>query len=129
MSGAIDSFTPSGVTGRTWSASPVFSDSPTSWVEFALRPPDAGQRALDERVKAMTPARRAEVAYQLRRQAFVLVNEAADEAGPMSELDRATFILRRLYPEFSEEQLASMRRELARREAAGGWDGFSRPVP
>jgi len=46
----------------------------------------------------------------------------------MSELDRAVFILRRLYPEFSEEQLTSIRDELARREAAGTWTGFTRPT-
>jgi hypothetical protein len=107
----------------------VSSDSPTSSLEFALQPPDAGQRALDERVRAMTVSERAEVAYEMRRQAFILVNQAADESGPMSELDRAIFILRRLYPEFTDEQLASMRRELRRREAAGHWNGFSRPVP
>ncbi|MEO6295392.1 MAG: hypothetical protein ABIP01_03500 [Candidatus Limnocylindria bacterium] len=63
----------------------------------------------------------------MRRQALVMVNHAADEAGPMSELDRAEFILRRLYPEFSDQQLAFIRADLARREAAGRWTGFTRP--
>ena len=76
----------------------------------------------------MTPAERAEWAYQMRRQAFILVNQAADAAGPMAELDRAVFILRRLYPEFTDEQLHSMRVEFARREAAGTWHGFQRPT-
>jgi hypothetical protein len=106
----------------------VSSASPKSSIEFALRPPDPGQVAIDARVRAMTPAERAEVAYRMRREAFVLVNQAADEAGPMSELDRAIFILRRLYPEFSEEQLAFIRDELERRQAAGGWVGFTRPT-
>ena len=104
------------------------SDSPTSSLEFALRPPDAGQRALDARVRALTPAERAEIAYQMRREAFILVNHAADQAGPMSELDRAMFILRRLYPEFSPDQLASIRRVLSRHQASGRWNGFSRPA-
>lgn len=103
------------------------SDSPTSSLEFALRRPDPGQRALDARVMAMSPAERAEWAYRMRQQAFVLVNRAADDAGPMTELDRAMFILRRLYPEFDDQQLDSMRRELARRERAGQWKGFVRP--
>lgn len=103
------------------------SASKRSSLDFALRPPDAGQLALDERIRLSTPTERAELAHAMRRQAFVLVNQAADEAGPMSELDRAVFILRRLYPEFSEEQLASMRDDLGRREAAGGWTGFARP--
>jgi hypothetical protein len=45
----------------------------------------------------------------------------------MSALDRAEFILRRLYPEFSDGQLASIRDDLARREAMGTWTGFSKP--
>jgi hypothetical protein len=98
-----------------------------SSLDFALQPPDAGQRALDERVRAMSPSERAEHAYRLRMQAFVLVNDAADAAGPMSELDRAIFILRRLYPEYTEAQLAHIRDDLARREAAGTWRGFTRP--
>lgn len=103
------------------------SVSMKSWIDFALQPPDAGQRALDARVQAMSPDERAEWAYRMRRQALILVNQAADEAGPMSELDRATFILRRLYPEFSEDQLADIRAELERRQAAGTWSGFERP--
>jgi hypothetical protein len=86
--------------------------------------PDAGQRALDDRVRAMSPAERAEHALVL---VLVLVNDAADTAGPMSELDRAIFILRRLYPEYTEAQLARIRDDLARREAAGTWSGFTRP--
>jgi hypothetical protein len=103
------------------------SASMRSSLDFALQPPDPGQRALDERVRAMSPAERAEHAYRLRMQALVLVNDAADAAGPMSELDRAVFILRRLYPEYTEAQLAHIRDDLARREAAGTWNGFTRP--
>lgn len=106
---------------------PVSSASKTSSLAFALRRPDAGQLALDERVRRSTPTERAEFAYQLRRRALVMVNHAADEAGPMSELDRAEFILRRLYPEFSDAQITSIRDDLAQREAAGTWIGFSRP--
>jgi len=105
----------------------VSSASKTSSLDFALRPPDAGQLALDERVRASSPSERAEFAYRLRQQGLTIVNQAADEAGSMSELDRAVFILRRLYPEFSEEQVAFIRAELARREAAGAWEGFVRP--
>lgn len=108
---------------------PVSLASKRSSLDFALRPPDAGQLALDERVRRTTPTERAELAYEMRRQAFVLVNQAADEAGPMSELDRAVFILRRLYPEYSEEQLARIRGDLGRREAVGAWSGFTRPDP
>jgi len=104
------------------------SASKRSSLDFALRPPDPGQLALDERVRAMSPAERAEFAYRLRRQALVLVNQAADAAGPMPELDRAVFVLRRLYPEFSEDQLAHIRADLERRQATGTWQGFTRPT-
>lgn len=103
--------------------------SAISSLDFALQPPDEGQRALDERVRAMTPQERADVAADLRYRALVIVNDAADHAGPMSELDRAVFILRRLYPEFTDAQIASIRAELARRQAAGRWSGFRRPTP
>jgi hypothetical protein len=99
----------------------------SSSIDFALRPPDTGQLALDERVQAMSATDRTQVAHRLRQQALVLVNEAANAAGPMSELDRAIFILRRLYPELAEGQLAHIRAELAKREASGGWRGFVRP--
>ena len=98
-----------------------------SSLDFALRPPDPGQLALDERVRSMSAAERAEHAYRLRQQALVLVNHAADAAGPMAELDRAAFILQRLYPELSEAQLTHIRDDLARRQAAGTWHGFTRP--
>lgn len=103
------------------------SASTRSSLDFALKRPDAGQLALDERVRRSTPAERAELAHQLRLQSFVLVNQAADAVGPMSELDRAVFILKRLYPEFSDDQVEAIRGELAAREAAGTWRGFSRP--
>lgn len=99
----------------------------SSSIDFALRPPDAGQLALDERVQAMSATDRAHVAHRLRHEALVLVNEAANAAGRMSELDRAIFILRRLYPELSEGQLTYIRAELSKREASGRWHGFARP--
>ena len=102
------------------------SASTRSSLDFALRGPDPGQLALDERVRAMSPDERAEHAYRLRQLALVLVNDAANAAGPMSELDRADFILRRLYPELSDEQLAHIGDDLARRQAAGTWLGFNR---
>lgn len=77
----------------------------------------------------MTPDERAMVSARLRWKAIVIANHAADQAGPMSELDRAEFILRRLYPELTEAQLGNVRSELARAEAAGTWHGFVRPSP
>ncbi|MGH2456663.1 MAG: hypothetical protein ACRDHD_10460 [Candidatus Limnocylindria bacterium] len=77
---------------------------------------------------AMTPYERAMISTRLRWKAIVMANHAADEAGPLSALDRAEFILRRLYPEFTDEQISHIRSELARAEAAGTWHGFRRPA-
>lgn len=75
---------------------------------------------------AMSSAERAEWSHRMRHEAFVLVNQAADRARLPSELDRAIFILRRLYPEYTEDQLTFIRGELARRQVEGRWNGFVR---
>jgi len=41
--------------------------------------------------------------------------------------DRAEFIVRRLNPEFRDAQIAFIHDDLALREAAGTWVGFSKP--
>jgi hypothetical protein len=52
----------------------------------------------------------------------------ADAAGPMmSELERAEFLLRCLYPELSATSLAQILGQLAEAQARGEWHGFRRP--
>ena len=53
----------------------------------------------------------------------------ADAAGPMSELERGEFLLRRLHPELTESDLRQVLEQLATAEARGEWDGFVRPEP
>ena len=46
----------------------------------------------------------------------------------MTPLERAEFLLRRLYPLFPEVQLRQVLDQLAAAEAAGRWSGFQRPA-
>jgi len=75
----------------------------------------------------MSRARRSEVTLQLREKGHLLVWQQADAAGPMSELERAMFILDRLYPEMPAEHRQQTREKLAALAAAGKWHGFKRP--
>jgi hypothetical protein len=51
----------------------------------------------------------------------------ADAAGPMSDLERAEFLLRCLYPELSATSLGQILGQLAEAQARGEWHGFRRP--
>ena len=61
------------------------------------------------------------------RLAFAQVWAAADRAGPMSELERARFLLRRLYPDLEGPRLESIMARLVSEWEAGTWAGFRRP--
>ena len=73
-------------------------------------------------------ARRAE-RLRLRDRGRLLAWQAADAMGPMSELERAEFLLRRLHPMLPEVALQQILGQLAVAEAAGEWSGFERPEP
>ncbi len=45
----------------------------------------------------------------------------------MTELERARFLLRRLYPDLEGPRLESIMERLAAEWAAGTWTGFRRP--
>jgi len=49
--------------------------------------------------------------------------------GPMTELERAEFLLRRLHPTLPEASLQQILSQLAEAEVAGTWHGFRRPEP
>ena len=88
---------------------------------------DPAQRQIDERVRATPPAERMRLQVEMYRLAFAQVWAAADRAGPMSELERARFLLRRLYPDLDGPRLESIMARLASEWAAGTWAGFRRP--
>ncbi len=88
---------------------------------------DLAQRQIDERVRATRPAERMRLHLEMYRLAFAQVWAAADRAGPMTELERARFLLRRLYPDLEGPRLESIMARLGSEWEAGTWTGFRRP--
>jgi hypothetical protein len=64
---------------------------------------------------------------EMYRLAFAQVWAAADRVGPMTELERARFLLRRLYPDLEGARLESIMARLQSEWHAGTWTGFRRP--
>lgn len=91
--------------------------------------PDPGRVTQEKLIAAMPPSRRSAIAARLREQGLQLVWQQAEAAGPMTELDRAMFILERLYPEMPAPHREQVRGQLADRWEAGTWRGFKRPDP
>jgi hypothetical protein len=90
-------------------------------------PIDSAQALLDRRlIEAGLSGRRA-VHVTLRANGLARVWAAADRAGPMTELERARFLLRRLYPDLDGPRLDAIMSELERAWVAGSWTGFRRP--
>ncbi len=87
---------------------------------------DLLQAQLDERVREAGPTERMRLHTELYLQAFDLVWAQADAAGPMTELERARFLLRRLYPDFEGPRLELIMTRLAAEWDAGTWTGFVR---
>jgi hypothetical protein len=88
---------------------------------------DQAQLRFDERLSAVGSAERIRVHSVMHRQAFELAWAAADRAGPMTELERARFLLRRLYPDLEGPRLESIMARLEAQWIAGTWTGFRRP--
>lgn len=87
------------------------------------------QRQVDERVRATSPTDRMRLQWQLVQDARRLVWAQSDRAGPMTEIERARFLLRRLYPDLEGPRLEQIIRCLEAEWAAGTWNGFRRPGP
>lgn len=87
---------------------------------------DQAQRRLDERLLAVGLAGRRAVHERLRAAARVRVWAQADRAGPMTELERARFLLRRLYPDLEGPRLEAIMARLESGWADGTWHGFRR---
>jgi len=92
-------------------------------------PVDLAQQQVDERVRATPPDDRMRLHARLRADAVVLVWAQADRAGPMTELERARFLLRRLYPDLEGPRLEAIMDRLEADWQAGIWTGFRRPKP
>jgi len=88
---------------------------------------DRVQRQMDERVRATPPHERMRLHVEMYRLAFAQVWAAAVRAGPMTELERARFLLRRLYPDLEGPRLEAIVSRLSAEWVAGTWTGFRRP--
>ncbi|HEU0236837.1 MAG TPA: hypothetical protein VFR14_10395 [Candidatus Limnocylindrales bacterium] len=92
-------------------------------------PADLAQPEIDDRVRATAPDDRMRLHARLRDEAVVLVWAQADRAGPMTELERARFLLRRLYLDLEGPRLEAIMDRLEADWRAGTWTGFRRPEP
>jgi len=84
---------------------------------------------MDARIAAMSPTARTLAAARLRHTGMLLVWQRSDEAGPMTEFQRAMFLIDRLYPEMPTQHREQFRQQLEARWHAGTWNGFRRPSP
>lgn len=91
-------------------------------------PIDLAQRQLDARVRSAGAAGRVALHDRMYREAFQLVWAQADRAGDMTEIERARFLLRRLYPDLEGPRLEAIMATLEAEWAAGTWTGFRRPA-
>ena len=90
---------------------------------------DQAQQRTDERLIAAGLVGRRALSQELRRVGFLRAWAAADRAGPMSELELARFLLRRLYADLEGSRLEAIMRQLESEWQAGTWTGFRRPDP
>lgn len=90
---------------------------------------DSAQRLLDQRLAEVGMVGRRAVHVRLRANGIARVWAQVDRAGPMSELETARFVLRRLYPDLEGPRLDSIMARLTDEYEAGTWTGFVRPAP
>lgn len=88
---------------------------------------EPGQAQLDARVAESSVEERVEWTVRKRQLGLQLVWQQVDAAGIGDPVERADFILRRLYPEMPEAWFRDVMAKLAARHAAGEWHGFARP--
>ena len=91
--------------------------------------PDPGLALQEQIVATMDAEARGAVRLRLSTRALLLAWQQSDAMGPMSEMERAEFLLRRLYPTLPEAPRRQILEQLATAQAAGNWHGFRRPDP
>lgn len=89
--------------------------------------PDPGQAQLDQRIAASSMEERVAWAAQRRDLGFRLVWQQLESAGIDGPVERASFLLRRLYPDLPEAWFEATIAALQERYAAGRWHGPERP--
>lgn len=94
--------------------------------------PDPGRDIQERLIADMSLDRRVAVGERLRRTGHLLVWQQADAAAarePMNELERAFFILDRLYPDMPPQHREQFHASFTAAWQAGTWHGFARPSP
>jgi hypothetical protein len=89
---------------------------------------DQAQARFDERLREAGPEGRMRINDRMYRDAFRLVWAQADDAGPMTALELARFLLRRLHSDLEGERLEAIMTRLEAEWEAGTWTGFVRPA-
>lgn len=88
---------------------------------------DSAQAVLDRRLTEVGLPGRRELHVRLRANGVARVWAQVDRAGPMTPLQTARFVLRRLYPDLEGPVLESIMAQLEAADADGSWTGFQRP--
>ena len=73
--------------------------------------------------------RRVAVMAEMRAKGLAMAWGQSDERGPMTEPERAIFLIDRLYPEMPPQHREQFRRRFQALWEAGSWHGFQRPAP
>ena len=89
--------------------------------------PDPGRAIQEAIIARMSLKERQDVRLRLADRARILAWQQADAAGPLTALQLAEFLLRRLHPSMPEASLRQVLDQLAAAEARGDWGGFRRP--
>ena len=91
--------------------------------------PDPGREIQLQVIGRMDARERGDALQRLTRRGWLLAWEQADHAGPMTHVERAAFLFRRVYPGLPEPQMRRILGDLTRRAEAGTWHGLQRPAP
>lgn len=91
--------------------------------------PDPGRHIQEALIAKMPLQGRAGIMTRLRATGLAMVWQQSDAAGQMTELERAMFILDRLYPEMPPQHREQIDAKLRTDWEAGRWRGFRRPPP
>jgi hypothetical protein len=89
-------------------------------------PIDSAQVILERRLVEVGLEGRRDLHRRLRANGFARVWAQADRAGDMTEVQRARFLLRRLYPDLEGPRLDAIIDRLEAEWLAGTWTGFRR---
>jgi hypothetical protein len=91
--------------------------------------PDPGRALQEAAIKSLGVEARQAERLRLKMRGLLLAWQQTDEARLTTDLERAEFLLHRLYPTMPDQALWQIMEQLALAEASGNWHGFQRPDP